>query len=72
MADRSSPEEGGEADAAQGGERLARQPSVLGVLAVVLMASSINEIKLGVPAVSIRFGLQVTPLQGAAPQLLDR
>ena len=37
-----------------------RQPRVLGCLAVMLLASSITEVKLGVPAVSIRLGLQVT------------
>ncbi len=36
-----------------------RQPRVLGCLAVMLLASSITEVKLGVPAVSIRLGLQV-------------
>lgn len=37
-----------------------RQPRQLGCLAVMLLASSIAEVKLGVPALSIRLGLQVS------------
>ena len=36
-----------------------RVPRTLGALAVMLLASSITEVKLGVPAVCIRLGLQV-------------
>ncbi|CAL8462063.1 g1594 [Coccomyxa elongata] len=42
---------------------LVRQPRVLGCLAVMLLASSITEVKLGVPAVSIRLGLQTHRMQ---------
>jgi hypothetical protein len=43
-----------------------RQPYQLGCLAVMLLASSIAEVKLGVPAVSIRLGLQVHHLHPPA------
>lgn len=36
-----------------------RFPRTLGALAVMLLASSITEVKLGVPALCIRLGLQV-------------
>ena len=51
---------GGRGSAAQRGPP--RQPLVVGALAVMLLASSINEVKLGVPAVSIRLGLQACHL----------
>jgi len=56
---RKSPEEGTEDTEAQRSVVPPRQPLVVGALAVMLLASSINEVKLGVPAVSIRLGLQV-------------
>ena len=56
---RKSPEEGTEDTEAQRSVIPLRQPLVVGALAVMLLASSINEVKLGVPAVSIRLGLQV-------------
>ena len=56
---RKTPEEGTESGETQRSVVPQRQPLVVGALAVMLIASSINEIKLGVPAVSIRLGLQV-------------
>jgi hypothetical protein len=56
---RKTPEEGTESGEAQRSVVPPRQPLVVGALAVMLIASSINEVKLGVPAVSIRLGLQV-------------
>ena len=55
---RETPEEGLEGGEAQRSMVPPRQPLVVGALAVMLLASSINEVKLGVPAVSIRLGLQ--------------
>ena len=55
---RETPEEGLEGGEAQRSVVPPRQPLVVGALAVMLLASSINEVKLGVPAVSIRLGLQ--------------
>ena len=55
---RKTPEEGLEGGEAQRSVVPPRQPLVVGALAVMLLASSINEVKLGVPAVSIRLGLQ--------------
>ena len=55
---RETPEEGLEGGEAQRSIVPPRQPLVVGALAVMLLASSINEVKLGVPAVSIRLGLQ--------------
>ena len=56
---RETPEEGLEGGEAQRSLVPPRQPLVVGALAVMLLASSINEVKIGVPAVSIRLGLQV-------------
>lgn len=58
---RKTPEEGLEDGEAQRSMVPPRQPLVVGALAVMLLASSINEVKLGIPAVSIRLGLQVWP-----------
>lgn len=55
---RATPEEGLEGGEAQRSVVPPRQPLVVGALAVMLLASSINEVKLGIPAVSIRLGLQ--------------
>ena len=59
---RETPEEGLEGGEAQRSLVPPRQPLVVGALAVMLLASSINEVKLGIPAVSIRLGLQVGPI----------
>ena len=58
---RETPEEGLEGGEAQRSVVPPQQPLVVGALAVMLLASSINEVKLGIPAVSIRLGLQACP-----------
>ncbi|CAK0771570.1 hypothetical protein CVIRNUC_003873 [Coccomyxa viridis] len=63
---RETPEEGLEGREAQRSVVPPQQPLVVGALAVMLLASSINEVKLGVPAVSIRLGLQTHRTQLAS------
>ena len=58
---RATPEEGLEGGEAQRSLVPPQRPLVVGALAVMLLASSISEVKLGIPAVSIRLGLQVWP-----------
>ena len=58
---RATPEEGLEGGEARRSLVPPQRPLVVGALAVMLLASSINEVKLGIPAVSIRLGLQVWP-----------
>ena len=67
---RATPEEGLEGGEAQRSLVSPQRPLVVGALAVMLLASSINEVKLGIPAVSIRLGLQVWPTAMAShPEL---
>ncbi|CAL5228044.1 g11108 [Coccomyxa viridis] len=63
---RATPEEGLEGGEARRSLVPPQRPLVVGALAVMLLASSINEVKLGIPAVSIRLGLQTHRTQLAS------